>query len=179
MLLKQPASEEFPERQLDISDTTVKQQRTRHQQTLIMLTALNRRLLGAAGTGASVIGSKFSSFGGTSTSTPVALLRAGAVAAYHGSSRLSLPEKSKPPVVDPAIQKLIHDNRQWVETKNQEDPEFFKALGKGQEPDFLYIGCSDSRVSISSLTGLDLGHVFVHRNIANMVGKCYSSKRCA
>lgn len=80
-----------------------------------------------------------------------------------------MPEKtSQPPTDDPAIQQLIRDNRAWVESKSK-DPEYFAALGRGQAPEFLYIGCSDSRVAISSLTGLDLGHVFVHRNIANMV----------
>ena len=81
-----------------------------------------------------------------------------------------MPEKSKPPSKDPAIEQLMRRNRVWVESKNIEDPEYFPTLGRGQSPTYLYIGCSDSRVSISSLTGLDLGHVFVHRNIANMVG---------
>ena len=130
-----------------------------------MLTrTLNRCLLGATGTAASVMAKS------STTSTPLWWAGTTTVAAYHVSSRLSLPE-SKPPVTDPAIEKLIRANRQWVSTKNADDPEYFQALGKGQKPDFLYIGCSDSRVSISSLTGLDLGHVFVHRNIANMVGK--------
>lgn len=82
-----------------------------------------------------------------------------------------MPEKSKQPRKDPAIQELMKRNREWVENKNKEDPEFFSILGQGQSPTYLYIGCSDSRVSISNLTGLDLGHVFVHRNVANMVGK--------
>ena len=131
-----------------------------------MLTTLYRRLLGAYGTAASVIAKSSSC---TTTTTPL-LAGTTTVAAYNVSSMLSLPE-SKPPVTDPAIEKLIRANRQWVSTKNADDPEYFQALGQGQKPDFLYIGCSDSRVSISSLTGLDLGHVFVHRNIANMVGK--------
>jgi len=89
---------------------------------------------------------------------------------FHSSGPpQQLPEKSKPPRQDPAIQQLVKNNREWVERKNKEDPEYFPALGRGQAPDFLYIGCSDSRVSISSLTGMDLGHLFVHRNIANMV----------
>ena len=83
---------------------------------------------------------------------------------------VTMPEKSKPPSKDPAIEQLMRRNRVWVESKNIEDPEYFPTLGRGQSPTYLYIGCSDSRVSISSLTGLDLGHVFVHRNIANMVG---------
>ena len=82
-----------------------------------------------------------------------------------------MPEKSKQPRKDPAIQELMQRNREWVERVNKEDPEFFYTLGQGQSQKYLYIGCSDSRVSISNLTGLALGEVFVHRNVANMVGK--------
>lgn len=71
---------------------------------------------------------------------------------------------------DPSsIDHLFESNQRWVDETNQIDKSFFEELGKGQAPDFLYIGCSDSRVAISKLTGLDLGNVFVHRNIANMV----------
>jgi hypothetical protein len=70
---------------------------------------------------------------------------------------------------DPAIEKLMEHNRHWVQKTNEQDPDFFPEQGKGQSPEFLYIGCSDSRVAISALTGLGMGKVFVHRNIANMV----------
>jgi len=93
---------------------------------------------------------------------------------FHGSCRAPMPEKDRffqKPSEDPDIAQLIKNNREWVERKGKEDPEYFPALGRGQSPEFLYIGCSDSRVSISSLTGMDLGHLFVHRNIANMVGE--------
>jgi Carbonic anhydrase len=70
---------------------------------------------------------------------------------------------------DPAIETLMQHNRAWVDKTNQIDPDFFPQLGKGQSPEYLYIGCSDSRVAISALTGLSIGEVFVHRNIANMV----------
>lgn len=91
---------------------------------------------------------------------------------FHASSSLSAfgNDISEPSGEDPAIEQLINNNREWVKSKGEEDPDFFPALGRGQQPDFLYIGCSDSRVSISALTGMDLGHMFVHRNIANMVG---------
>ena len=68
-----------------------------------------------------------------------------------------------------SIDHLFKSNKQWVDETNETDKDFFTELGKGQSPDYLYIGCADSRVSISKLTGLDLGEVFVHRNIANMV----------
>jgi carbonic anhydrase len=70
---------------------------------------------------------------------------------------------------EPALEKLFQDNAEWVKRMNDKDPDYFPKLAKGQSPDFLYIGCSDSRVSITDLTGVDLGEVFVHRNIANMV----------
>ena len=70
---------------------------------------------------------------------------------------------------DHALAKLFKNNREWVDKVNKEDPTFFPKLGSGQSPEYLYIGCSDSRVSISSLIGLEMGELFVHRNIANMV----------
>ena len=54
-------------------------------------------------------------------------------------------------------------------TKKASDKEFFERLGKGQDPDFLYIGCSDSRVTAEELMGVQPGEVFVHRNIANLI----------
>ena len=64
---------------------------------------------------------------------------------------------------------IFENNRQWVEKKTEEDKDFFKKLVKEQNPDFLYIGCSDSRVTAEELMGLGPGDVFVHRNIANVV----------
>ena len=64
---------------------------------------------------------------------------------------------------------IFENNRQWVEKKTGEDKDFFKKLVKEQNPDFLYIGCSDSRVTAEELMGLGPGDVFVHRNIANVV----------
>lgn len=80
-------------------------------------------------------------------------------------------DQSQPPnkKEEPALEKLFHSNAKWVKKMNDKDPEYFPKLASGQSPDFLYIGCSDSRVSITDLTGVDLGELFVHRNIANLV----------
>ncbi|MDJ0364224.1 carbonate dehydratase [Hymenobacter sp. H14-R3] len=69
----------------------------------------------------------------------------------------------------PGIEDILANNRQWVATKNNEDPEFFQRLANGQQPRYLFIGCSDSRVPASGITGTGPGEMFVHRNIANMV----------
>lgn len=67
------------------------------------------------------------------------------------------------------LDRVFENNEQWIENKLNIDPEFFNDLGKGQTPELLYIGCSDSRVTAEDLMGLGPGEVFVHRNIANMV----------
>lgn len=64
---------------------------------------------------------------------------------------------------------IFNANRKWVEKRISEDPNFFLHLEEAQNPDFLYIGCSDSRVHANEIMGLQPGQVFVHRNIANMV----------
>ena len=68
-----------------------------------------------------------------------------------------------------SYKKLLLQNKAWVQQKNNEDKDFFGRLSKIQTPDFLWIGCSDSRVPANEITGTDPGEVFVHRNIANMV----------
>jgi carbonic anhydrase len=68
-----------------------------------------------------------------------------------------------------SYEKLFAGNRKWVQEKLNEDPQFFDKLAKGQNPEFLWIGCSDSRVPANEITGTNPGEVFVHRNIANMV----------
>lgn len=65
--------------------------------------------------------------------------------------------------------KILDGNRQWVESKIDQDPEYFERLAKGQKPPLLWIGCSDSRVPANEVIGAQPGEVFVHRNIANMV----------
>ncbi|MBT8422484.1 MAG: carbonic anhydrase [Gammaproteobacteria bacterium] len=64
---------------------------------------------------------------------------------------------------------LLKFNKQWAAERIAEDPHFFEALCEIQEPEFLWIGCSDSRVPANQITGLQPGEVFVHRNIANVV----------
>lgn len=69
----------------------------------------------------------------------------------------------------PTLFKLIEKNRIWAEQVQLNEPDFFDKLSKQQSPEYLWIGCSDSRVPANQITGLMPGEVFVHRNIANMV----------
>ncbi|MBC7569759.1 MAG: carbonic anhydrase [Spirosoma sp.] len=66
-------------------------------------------------------------------------------------------------------EKLLLYNKAWVQDKLELDNKYFDALSADQNPDFLWIGCSDSRVPANEITGTDVGEMFVHRNIANMV----------
>ncbi|MDW7691285.1 carbonate dehydratase [Flammeovirgaceae bacterium SG7u.111] len=66
-------------------------------------------------------------------------------------------------------QKLLLQNKAWVQEKLQLAPDYFKHLASIQNPEFLWIGCADSRVPANEITGTEPGEVFVHRNIANMV----------
>lgn len=68
-----------------------------------------------------------------------------------------------------AYHQVFVNNRKWVQDKLNQDKEFFEKLAKDQQPEFLYIGCSDSRVPANEIMGLEPGDVFVHRNIANLV----------
>ncbi|MFT6153300.1 MAG: carbonic anhydrase [Bermanella sp.] len=68
-----------------------------------------------------------------------------------------------------SIQDLIDNNRKWSKDIREQDPEFFPTLAKQQAPDYLWIGCSDSRVPANEIVGLLPGELFVHRNVANMV----------
>ena len=65
--------------------------------------------------------------------------------------------------------KLIKGNEEWVKEKLSLDPDYFTNLAKGQKPEFLWIGCSDSRVPANEITKTKSGEIFVHRNIANQV----------
>lgn len=67
------------------------------------------------------------------------------------------------------ISQIFKNNQKWVQEKLKLDADYFKNLSKGQNPDILYIGCSDSRVTAEELMGISPGEAFVHRNIANMV----------
>jgi len=66
-------------------------------------------------------------------------------------------------------EKIFENNKRWASEKKATDAQFFEKLALGQDPDFLYIGCSDSRVSTEEMMGADPGDVFVHRNIANII----------
>lgn len=62
---------------------------------------------------------------------------------------------------------VLDNNQMWAERKKQDDPEFFARQASGQSPSFLWVGCADSRVPANRILGLDVGEVFVHRNVAN------------
>lgn len=64
---------------------------------------------------------------------------------------------------------IFDNNRRWVERMAKQDPAFFEKLASDQHPEYLYIGCSDSRVPANDIMGLEPGEVFVHRNVANLV----------
>ncbi|WDK16679.1 carbonic anhydrase [Colletotrichum graminicola] len=65
--------------------------------------------------------------------------------------------------------RVFENNRRWAEDKKKQDPNFFVSLSQGQAPEYLWIGCSDSRIPAEQISGLEPGEAFIHRNIANMV----------
>ena len=65
--------------------------------------------------------------------------------------------------------KIFENNKKWVAEKKNANSKFFEHLAKGQTPEILYIGCSDSRVTAEEMTGIAPGQMFVHRNVANLV----------
>lgn len=67
------------------------------------------------------------------------------------------------------LSKIFENNQKWIAQNLSIDPEYFKKLAEGQNPEVLFIGCSDSRVTAEELMGLRPGEVFVHRNISNMI----------
>ena len=67
------------------------------------------------------------------------------------------------------LDELFRNNREWSDAVKARDPEFFEKLAKQQSPQFLWIGCADSRVPANEIMGLLPGEVFVHRNVANLV----------
>ena len=67
------------------------------------------------------------------------------------------------------ITQLLENNRQWSEEQKSADPDFFNKLSERQKPEYLWIGCSDSRVPANQIVGLIPGDIFVHRNVANLV----------
>lgn len=69
----------------------------------------------------------------------------------------------------PDLKRLLEQNRQWAAKMNESDPQFFLRLSEQQNPDYLWIGCADSRVPANQIVGEQPGDVFVHRNVANVV----------
>ncbi len=69
----------------------------------------------------------------------------------------------------PNYKEVFENNLRWIEKKKSSDVNFFEKLAKDQHPEYLYIGCSDSRVTAEDLMGAEPGEVFIHRNIANLV----------
>ena len=68
-----------------------------------------------------------------------------------------------------SYERLLQNNKQWAESKLKDDPGYFDSLAHLQTPEFLWIGCSDSRVPANEITGTQPGEIFVHRNVANLV----------
>ena len=68
-----------------------------------------------------------------------------------------------------SYEELFENNRKWVESKTKDFKDFFERLAKDQNPEFLYIGCSDSRVTAEEMMGVGPGELFVHRNVGNLV----------
>jgi len=68
-----------------------------------------------------------------------------------------------------SYEKLLLENKAWAAEKISDDPEYFERLSQLQAPEFLWIGCSDSRVPANEITGTQPGEIFVHRNVANLV----------
>src|SRR3982074_2777031 len=69
----------------------------------------------------------------------------------------------------PVLADLLANNRAWAERQTRRDPAFFERLCAIQRPDYLWIGCADSRVPANEIVGLAPGELFVHRNVANIV----------
>src|SRR5215217_5514393 len=67
------------------------------------------------------------------------------------------------------LEELFKNNREWADKIRGQDPDFFEKLSRQQSPNYLWIGCADSRVPANQIVGLLPGDIFVHRNIANMV----------
>jgi hypothetical protein len=90
----------------------------------------------------------------------------------HSTHEIIVEEKDMKEQIQESIQEynqIFKKNKEWVEKSLLEDPNFFERKAQEQTPNFLFIGCSDSRVPAEQITGLSLGELFVHRNIANLV----------
>jgi len=69
----------------------------------------------------------------------------------------------------PQLERILENNRKWSDEIKAREPDYFTYLAEQQSPAFLWIGCSDSRVAANTISGLEPGEIFVHRNIANLV----------
>lgn len=78
-----------------------------------------------------------------------------------------------------AYETLFENNLKWIREKTGTDADFFSHLSKQQNPEFLYIGCSDSRVTAEEIMGLGPGDVFVHRNVGNLINNTDLNAMCA
>ena len=81
-----------------------------------------------------------------------------------------MPTDDRAAAAESPYERLFRSNRAWVAERTAADPEFFTRRATSQSPTFLFIGCSDSRVSAELLTGVQPGEMFVHRNVANVAG---------
>ena len=88
---------------------------------------------------------------------------------FSGNIPLSFNKNKQKENMDEIYARLFDNNKKWVAEKLSVDPEYFNRLLEGQTPQYLFIGCSDSRVPANEITGTDPGEMFVHRNIANLV----------
>ncbi|KAF2009146.1 beta class carbonic anhydrase [Aaosphaeria arxii CBS 175.79] len=112
----------------------------------------------------------------SSPSTPLQLVPSIAQkSTFSSSARANCPrkmtEQSKElrKYLQQSHDKIFESNRKWAEEQRAKNPEFFEKLSAGQSPDYLWIGCSDSRIPAEAITGLGPGEMFIHRNIANLV----------
>ncbi|KAF2201816.1 carbonic anhydrase 2 [Delitschia confertaspora ATCC 74209] len=107
--------------------------------------------------------------------SPLARLPIIRSAPCSSTSRQCSPDSHKPNDIDirtylkQSHDRIFESNKKWAVQRSKEDPEFFAKLSAGQQPDYLWIGCSDSRIPAEAITGLGPGEMFIHRNIANLV----------
>jgi carbonic anhydrase len=89
----------------------------------------------------------------------------------HRVAAAALPRQARRFSFDPMrfLQDLFANNRAWAAARREQDPQFFARLVAQQAPEYLWVGCSDSRVPANDIVGLDPGELFVHRNLANLV----------
>ncbi|KAH6873653.1 carbonic anhydrase 2 [Thelonectria olida] len=81
----------------------------------------------------------------------------------------NMAEKDIKKYLEQSHDRLFENNRQWAAQKKEKNPDFFAHLSAGQNPEYLWIGCADSRIPAEQITGLEPGEAFIHRNIANLV----------